>query len=117
MIVKLLTEHHLVFLTLKGGCTGSSESILVKMPHCWKSHAAAHISFTDDKTIEDGDIGEDEKDEGKEEDGEGHDNKDRKKRKRDKHRDQSSKRRRSKEDNKDKVCISKHPDNFLSETF
>ena len=32
--VKLLTEHHLEFLSLKGGCTGSSESIHVKMPHC-----------------------------------------------------------------------------------
>ena len=28
MIVKLLTEHHLEFLRLKGGCTGSSESTL-----------------------------------------------------------------------------------------
>ena len=37
MIVKLLTEHHLEFLSLKGDCTGSSESTLVKMPHCWKS--------------------------------------------------------------------------------
>ena len=36
--VKLMTEHHLEFLSLKGGCTGSSESILVQMPHCWKSH-------------------------------------------------------------------------------
>ena len=26
MIVKLLTEHHLEFLSLKEGCTGSSES-------------------------------------------------------------------------------------------
>ena len=26
MIVKLLTEHHLEFLSLKGGCTGLSES-------------------------------------------------------------------------------------------
>ena len=43
MIVKLLTEHHLEFLSLKGGCTGSSGSILANMPHCWKSHAAAHI--------------------------------------------------------------------------
>ena len=42
MNVKLLTEHHLKFLSLKGGCTGSSESTLVKMPHCWKSHVAAH---------------------------------------------------------------------------
>ena len=41
MIVKLLTEHLLEFLSLKGGYTGSSESTLVKMPHCWKSHAMA----------------------------------------------------------------------------
>ena len=33
MIVKLLTEHHLEFLSLKGGCRGSSESTLVKMSH------------------------------------------------------------------------------------
>ena len=45
MIVKLLTEHHLEFLSLKGGCRGSSESTLVKMPHCWKSHATAHNSY------------------------------------------------------------------------
>ena len=30
MSVKLLTKHHYKFLTLKGGCTGSSESTLVK---------------------------------------------------------------------------------------
>ena len=42
MIVKLLTEHHLEFLCLKGGCRGSSESTLVKMSNCWKFHAAAH---------------------------------------------------------------------------
>ena len=46
MIVKLLTEHHLEFLSLKGDCTGSSEPILVKMPHCWKSHVKAHMIFT-----------------------------------------------------------------------
>ena len=45
MIVKLLTEHHLEFLSLKGGCTDSSESTHVKMPRCWKSHARAHIMF------------------------------------------------------------------------
>ena len=43
MLIKLLTEHHLEFLSLKGGCTGSSESTLVKMPHCWKSHVMAHL--------------------------------------------------------------------------
>ena len=26
------------FLNLKGGYTGLSESTIVKMPHCWKSH-------------------------------------------------------------------------------
>ena len=41
MTVKLLTEQHLEFLPLKGGCTGSSESTLVKIPHCWKSHVMA----------------------------------------------------------------------------
>ena len=44
MIVKLLTEHHFEFLSLNEGCTGSSESTHVKMPHCWKSHAAAQLS-------------------------------------------------------------------------
>ena len=39
---RLLTEHHLEFLGLQRGCTGSSESSLVKMRHCWKSHVAAH---------------------------------------------------------------------------
>ena len=43
MTVKLLTEHHLEFLCLTGGCTDSSESTLVKMPHCWKSRVVAHI--------------------------------------------------------------------------
>ena len=43
MIVKLLTEHHLEFLSLKGGCTGSSDSTLVKKSNCWKSYAAAHV--------------------------------------------------------------------------
>ena len=38
MIFKLLTEHHLEFLSLKEGCRGSSESTLVKMSNCWKSH-------------------------------------------------------------------------------
>ena len=45
MTVKLLTVHHLEFLSLKGGCTGSSESTLVKMPHCWKSRVAAHYYY------------------------------------------------------------------------
>ena len=45
MIVKLLTEHHLRFLSLTVGCAGSSESTLVKMSNCWKSHAAAHFNL------------------------------------------------------------------------
>ena len=43
MTLKLLTEHHLEFLSVKGGCTDSSESTLVKMPHCWKLHVAAQF--------------------------------------------------------------------------
>ena len=41
MSVKLLTKQHLEVLSLKGGCTGSSESALVKMSNCWQSHATA----------------------------------------------------------------------------
>ena len=44
MIVKLLTEHHLECQSLKGGCRGSSESTHVKIPHCWKSHAACVLT-------------------------------------------------------------------------
>ena len=43
MIDKLLTEHHLEFLSIPGGCRGSSESTLVKMSNCWKSHATAQL--------------------------------------------------------------------------
>ena len=43
MTIKLLTKQHLEFLSLKGGCTDSSESKHVKMPHCWKSHVTAHL--------------------------------------------------------------------------
>ena len=37
MIGKLLTEHHLEYLRLIGGCAGSFEFTLVKLPHCWNS--------------------------------------------------------------------------------
>ena len=43
MAVKLLAEQHLEFLSLKGGYTGWSESMLFKMPHCWKTHVPAQI--------------------------------------------------------------------------
>ena len=46
MIVKLLTEHHLEFLSLKGGCRGSSESTV----HMSKCHIVGNlISFSVDK--------------------------------------------------------------------
>ena len=44
LTVKLLTKHNLEFLSLKGGCTSSSESTHVKMPHCLKSHVLALIA-------------------------------------------------------------------------
>ena len=40
-----MIEHHLKYLSLKVGCRGSSESTHIKMPHCWKSHALAHMSL------------------------------------------------------------------------
>ena len=45
MTVKLhvLAEQHLKCLSLIGGCTSWSESMLVKMPHCWKSYVTAHL--------------------------------------------------------------------------
>ena len=48
MSVKLLTEHHLEFLGLKGGYTGSTESTRVKIPHCWESHVTAHFVDSED---------------------------------------------------------------------
>ena len=44
MIVKPLTEHHLEFLRLKGGCRGSPESTLVKTSNCSESDASAHLT-------------------------------------------------------------------------
>ena len=46
MSVMLLPEYQLDLLSSKGGCTGLSESTLVKIPHCWKSHVAVHMAFT-----------------------------------------------------------------------
>ena len=43
MTLKLLTEHHVGFLSLKGRSTGSSETTVVKMQHCSKSHVAAQM--------------------------------------------------------------------------
>ena len=43
MCIKLPTEHHLEFLSLKVGCTGSSESTHAKIPHCKKSRVTAQM--------------------------------------------------------------------------
>ena len=52
MSAELLIEHHLEVLSLKGGCTGSSASTRLKIPHCWKSHVMAHmISGPDDALL------------------------------------------------------------------
>ena len=45
MTVKLLAEQHLEYLRLKWGCTGSSESTLVKMAYCWKSRPGSNCIF------------------------------------------------------------------------
>ena len=50
MTVKLLTEHHFAFLIVKWVYWGSSESTLVKIPHCWKSRAMAQIVVKKDQT-------------------------------------------------------------------
>ena len=53
MTVILLTEHHLKFLSSKDGCTGSSESALIKMPHCRKSDVTAHMFTGNDEILSD----------------------------------------------------------------
>ena len=44
--VKLLSKQQLEILSLSGGCAGSSESTLVKMPHCWESYVTAQLVMT-----------------------------------------------------------------------
>ena len=51
MTFRPLIEPHLEFLSLKGGCTDSPASTLVKIPHCWKSHVTAHILFVCDWSL------------------------------------------------------------------
>ena len=43
MTVKLLAEQHSKVLSLKRGCSDSTEFIHVKIPHCWKSHVTAPV--------------------------------------------------------------------------
>ena len=50
MSVKLVTEHHLEFLSLKEGFTGSSEWTLVKMPHCWRKPVFRGLRITQAQT-------------------------------------------------------------------
>ena len=45
MIVKLLTEQRLEFLSLTGGCISWSKSTFVKMPNCWNAHVTAHMVY------------------------------------------------------------------------
>ena len=45
MSVELLAEHYLEFLSVKGGCTGLSDSTLVKMSHWWKARVATQIKI------------------------------------------------------------------------
>ena len=42
MSAKSMTEHHLEFLSLKGGSTGSSESTHIKMPNVG-NHMPRHL--------------------------------------------------------------------------
>ena len=51
MSVKLLNEYYLEFLSLTKDCTGSSESTLVKMSRCWKSHVVAQYYYSNTKSI------------------------------------------------------------------
>ena len=44
MTVKLLTKHYLEFLSLKVGCTGLSDSTLVKIPHYWTSRHDSNVN-------------------------------------------------------------------------
>ena len=45
MSVNPLTEQFLEVLSLKRGCTGSSESTLVKMLTCWQFHATVYVTI------------------------------------------------------------------------
>ena len=39
-------QHNFQFVSFKGGCTGSTESTLVKIPHCWKFHVIAQPTLS-----------------------------------------------------------------------
>ena len=46
MSVKLLIKNHLKFLSLKGCCTGLSESTLVRMQHCHSSYCLTFSHYS-----------------------------------------------------------------------
>ena len=56
MIAKLLTEHHLEFLSLKEAGQARLSQTLIKIPHCWESHVAAQIASTLTRNDPEGDI-------------------------------------------------------------
>ena len=43
VVVWILIEQHFEFRSLKGSCTGSSESTLAQITHCWKSHFVTRV--------------------------------------------------------------------------
>ena len=51
MSAKPPAEHHLEFLILKGGRTGSPKCTHVKMPHGWKSHVEANLCHVARKPV------------------------------------------------------------------
>ena len=50
MTVKLLTEHYLEFLSFKGGCTDSSESIHMSIRYIVGNHMSRLNLFSIDET-------------------------------------------------------------------
>ena len=49
--MKLLTEKHSEFLSLKGAAKACMSLHLSKMAPCWKSHVAAHISLSTERSL------------------------------------------------------------------
>ena len=45
LIRAFVSRLNILLLKIKRGCAGWSESTLVKMPHCWKSHVAVQLLY------------------------------------------------------------------------
>ena len=43
MTIKLPNAYNFEFLSLNGGCRGSSETTHVKITYCWKSHVKSKV--------------------------------------------------------------------------